>query len=149
MRLQDLGLPFAVSANGTASMVVPTNHKLYKQITKLDDYTLTASSGSPDTPVMTFTPKKRVKDKFVLFWVYGDDDDTPYIIRNPPRNLGKLLTEWNALDAKMTSDPEGTGDIPEGWDYVNKWLKSRGVDIFPASKEVRLDDYQGGDSDEA
>jgi hypothetical protein len=90
--------------------------------------------------IEALAPKK--PDVFVLFWVYGDGDDTPYIIRNPPRNLGKLLKEWNALDAKMVGDPEGTGDLPEGWDYVNKWLKKRGVDIFPAKREVRLDDHQ-------
>ncbi len=83
MRLQDLGLPFAVSANGMASVVVPTNHKHYKQLTKLDDYNLTGSDGPPDLPTMRFTPKpKPKKDKFILFWVYGDDEDTPYIIRN-------------------------------------------------------------------
>ena len=138
MRLQDLGLPVAISANGTASVVVPTNHKHYKQLTKLDDYNLTGSDGPPDLPTMRFTPKpKPKKDKFILFWAYGDDEDTPYIIRNPPKTLGKLLTECNALDRKMTAGD----DVPE-WDYVNKWLKKRGVDIVEASKEVRLDDYQ-------
>ncbi len=81
---------------------------------------------------------KAKKDVFVLFWVYGDGEDVPYIIRNPPKNLGKLLKEWNKLDD--TADDQQPG--AEGWDYVNVWLKKKGVDIIEAKKEVRLDDHR-------
>lgn len=79
------------------------------------------------------------RERLILFWVYGDGEDTPYIIRNPPRNLASLLREWNALDRRNS---EGELRDGEEWDYVNAWLKGRGVDIIEPAREVRLDSYQ-------
>ena len=76
-------------------------------------------------------------DKFILLWVYGDDDDTPNLIKNPPANLSALLTEWNTLDrAYMRGEP----GAEEFWQPVNDWLKAKGVEIIDA-EEICLDDY--------
>ena len=76
-------------------------------------------------------------DKFILCWVYGDDDDTPYLIKNPPANLSTLLTGWNALDRAYLRDEPGAEEV---WQPVNDWLKAKGVEIIDA-EEICLDDY--------
>jgi hypothetical protein len=38
-------------------------------------------------------------EKFVLFWVYGDEEDSPYTLRSPTENLQALLTEWTGWTA--------------------------------------------------
>src|ERR1043165_1543958 len=83
--------------------------------------------------------KKPKKDRYVFLSVYGDEDDSPYLIINPPHNLPKLLKEWNRLDRLMCDDKPGC----EEWDYVDKWLQKKGVHIIEV-KEIRLDDYQIG-----
>jgi len=78
-------------------------------------------------------------DRLIFFWVYREnEDDSPWIIRNPPANFGDLLKEWLALDARFVE--EGEDAVPE-WNYVNEWLKERGIDIFQPDDEVLLDDY--------
>jgi hypothetical protein len=79
-----------------------------------------------------------VADKFILLWVYGDDDDTPYLIKNPQANLSALLTEWTALDRAYMRGEPGAEEV---WEPVNDWLKAKGVEIIDA-EEIRLDDYQ-------
>ena len=49
----------------------------------------------------------------------------------PPGNLRELLDEWNALDKKSNHDDDD-------YDYVDIWLKSRGVDILIECEEVYL-----------
>jgi hypothetical protein len=80
-----------------------------------------------------FTPNedRTVKDKIILFYVYEDGNDAPWLIRNPPENLNAILDEWKSLgeDAK-----------PDDWDEddLSQWLKARGVDIFAADGELFL-----------
>ena len=69
-------------------------------------------------------------DKYILFYVYGDKEDVPCIIKNPPENLHALLVEWNALDAQ--------GDSTPGWDYVDNWLKSKGVEVITPDEAITL-----------
>ena len=80
-------------------------------------------------------------DKYILFWVYGDKDDTPYIIRNPPENLGALLAEWNALDRQYTAE------LPCDWQPVNVWLAAKDIEIIEA-ESICLDDCQPADADD-
>jgi hypothetical protein len=68
-----------------------------------------------------------MRSDFVLFYVYGDGDDDPYIIHSPPASLDALLDEWRKLDAAYVE----TGD-DENWKPVNEWLADRGVEIFEA-----------------
>ena len=72
-------------------------------------------------------------DKYILFWVYQDRDDDPYIIRNPPETLNALLAEWNALDRQFC---EG---LPCEWQEVNVWLAAKGIEIIEA-ESIYLDD---------
>ena len=74
------------------------------------------------------------KDKYVLFYVYGDEDDKRLIIHNPPENLRAMLDEWKALDAVLSE----TGHEPSDWQPVNIWLKAKGVDIIEPSEIVEL-----------
>ena len=74
-------------------------------------------------------------EKFALFWVYGDEDDSPYILRNPPDNLRALLTEWTELDRRYVEDQPGAADE---WQPVNEWLKAQGVDIIEPADQVTL-----------
>lgn len=74
-------------------------------------------------------------EKFVLFWVYGDEDDSPHILRNTPENLQTLLTEWTELDRRYVDDQPGA---PDEWQPVNEWLKAKGVDIIEPADQVTL-----------
>jgi hypothetical protein len=79
--------------------------------------------------------------RLLLFYVYGDADDTPLVLRNPPAGLDRLLSEWNALDRRMAD-----GALREGeeWSAVSDWLAARGVEVIaPAS--VRLDSFPPAD----
>lgn len=74
--------------------------------------------------------------KYLLFWAYGDGNDSPYLVIDPPDNLGELLTRWNALDQLFVADQP----LPEPWQPVNVWLQAQGVNIAPI-EEIRLDDH--------
>ena len=60
MKLHELGQAIRITLAGNAEVVIPTDHPHYKQITRLDDYTLQGSSGSPDAPTFLFSPRKPV-----------------------------------------------------------------------------------------
>ncbi len=80
-----------------------------------------------------------MSDKLALFYVY--DDDTPYIVRNPPANFGDLLTGYNR---QYNAADDGKADDPGN---VTDWLRERGVDIVyvpegPGGDVWILDDYQ-------
>jgi hypothetical protein len=77
------------------------------------------------------------RDRFVLLWVYGDAEDSPYLVVNPPRNFGALLREWNTLDRLLCENAPGA----EEWEPVNVWLSKRGVSILQP-RELHLDDYR-------
>ena len=72
-------------------------------------------------------------DKYTLLWIYGDKDDTPCIVKNPPENLRQLLDEWKAIDAKFVK----TGD-EEGWSPVTEWLQAKGVEIVQEVEDITL-----------
>jgi hypothetical protein len=76
-------------------------------------------------------------DKYVLFYVYGDKYDTPYIIKNPPDNLNELLNDWRQLDDKY-SDGDSEQAKLAGYDYVDSWLRERGVELIEPGDEVYL-----------
>ena len=86
--------------------------------------------------------KNRKKDKFIFLWVYDDGDDSPWVIRNPPRNLAHLLRKWNKLDDAYIEAEDHGGAVPEDWQPVNHWLAEQGVEIIEADKEIALDDYR-------
>ncbi len=71
-------------------------------------------------------------DKYILLSIYGDDD-TPYIVRNPPENFRQLLDEWNEIDRFYCA----TGN-QEGWSPVNEWLRANGVEVIQAVEEITL-----------
>jgi hypothetical protein len=75
--------------------------------------------------------------KYKPFYVYGDEEETPYILVNPPSNLGRLLQRWNKLDRLMT---EGDEKVSAEWEPVNVWLQKQGVQLIEAHA-VYLDDY--------
>ncbi len=74
-------------------------------------------------------------DRYILFWVYGDRDDSPYIIRNPPENLKALLAEWNVLDRQFSDG------VQCEWQPVNVWLAAKGIEIIEP-ESICLDDCQ-------
>ena len=122
---QQQSRPFAVSAGN--SIFGPAED--CRRLTQLNDVARTDPDGQPD--------------KYIFLWIYRDEDDSPYIIRNPPDNLGELLTEWHKLDYRMTKYQDDSE-----WEYVNVWLKDRGVDIFESSEDVLLDDHNTGSYDD-
>jgi hypothetical protein len=76
-------------------------------------------------------------DRLLLFYVYGDKDDVPLLVRNPPPNLPELLAEWNDLDRRTDG---GEKDEAGEWDFVSKWLEARGVEVISVAS-IRLDSY--------
>ena len=82
--------------------------------------------------------KDKQRHRYVLFYVYGDGDDEPYIIINPPRKLAVLLKRWNQIDRDMFAD----GPLAKEWDYVNVWLEKQGINIVAHDRIVCLADYQ-------
>ncbi len=72
-------------------------------------------------------------DKYILFWIYEDDDDTPYIVKNPPENFRQLLDEWKAIDEKVCET-----DDEEKWLPVIEWLQTKGVEIIQEREEIKL-----------
>lgn len=78
-------------------------------------------------------------DRLLLFYVYGDEEDKPLVIRNPPQNLCALLAEWNGIDRRTSGGEE---DAEGEWDFVSKWLEARGVEVI-AVPSIRLDNYHG------
>ncbi len=74
-------------------------------------------------------------DKYILFLVYRDGADTPYLIKNPPENFRALLAEWNALDRAYCAG------VPSEWQPVNHWLVTKGIEIVDTEK-ICLDECQ-------
>lgn len=63
------------------------------------------------------------KPKYLFFWV--ETDDNPYLVINPPKNFKTLLRQWKRMDAKYCADQKS---CPE-WDFINVWLKKKGVTL--------------------
>jgi len=82
-------------------------------------------------------------DKHILFYVYGDGADTPYIIKNPPDNLRALLDEWNELDRHYIET-----DDDSNWQPVNEWLRAKGIDIIEPDEIVDLIEAVAESADE-
>jgi len=72
-------------------------------------------------------------DKYALLWIYGDKDDTPYIVKNPPENFRQLLDEWRVIDKRYCET-----DDEEGWQPANVWLQAKGVEIVQEAEEITL-----------
>jgi hypothetical protein len=74
--------------------------------------------------------------RLIHLWVYGDDEDTPVVIIDPPDNLLPLLRAWCVLDTQLSE----TGEEPGGWTGISEWLKARGVQVVEP-QAINLDDY--------
>jgi hypothetical protein len=83
-------------------------------------------------------------DKYVHFYVYGDEDDDPYIIKNPPANLRELIAEWIALDDIFMEADGNEESVPE-WEPVDLWLIEKGVELISAEEEILMDDCRKDD----
>jgi hypothetical protein len=95
----------------------------------------TSGVSGDSTDNQTRTKDLAESETFILFWVYGDGENSPYTLRNPPENLEALLTEWTELERRYVDDQPGAADE---WQPVNEWLKTKGVDIIEPAGQVTL-----------
>jgi hypothetical protein len=84
-------------------------------------------------------------DRYCFLTLVNPNEDDPgfVVIRNRPKNFGKLLDEWQGLN-----DNRNNGDAVPDWKPVLEWLRDRGVEVIRPEEDFDVD-VERSDTDES